>query len=144
MTLQNEHGPCNIFCRNVSIVQGLWTINLRMGHKIFTVQMLTFVKVDDSLTWTRDVKYSLLIFFSRFMNNQNEHAPWNIHCGNVNLLHVLPNSTFYLLMRGVHIRLATGVACWERTLTPPDTLSCPIFDLHMFYVLRLILFPNLS
>ena len=44
---------------------------------------------------------------------------------------------------GVHITFATGVACWQGTLTPPDTCSRPIWDLHMFYLSRPILFPIL-
>ena len=54
------------------------------------------------------------------------------------------NSTFYRLMRGFHRTFAIGIACWHGTLTPPDTWSRPIWDLHMFYLLRPILFPNLS
>ena len=49
----------------------------------------------------------------------------------------------YRLMRGFHRTIATGVACWQGTLTPPDSWSRPIWDLHMFYLLRPILFPNL-
>ena len=45
---------------------------------------------------------------------------------------------------GFHRTFATGVACWQGTLTPPDTWSRPIWDLHMFYLLSPILFPNLS
>ena len=48
----------------------------------------------------------------------------------------LPNSTFYWLMRMIsieHLRRA-----------PQDTCSCPIWDLHMFYLLRPIFSPNLS
>ena len=55
----------------------------------------------------------------------------------------LQNSTFYRFMRGFHRKLATGVACWQGTLTPPNTWSRPIWDLHMVYLLRPILFPNL-
>ena len=54
----------------------------------------------------------------------------------------LPNSTFYWLLRGFQRTFATGVACWQGTL-PPDTWSCPIWDLDMFYLLRPIFFPNL-
>ena len=36
-----------------------------------------------------------------------------------------------LYMRGYHKTFATGVAYWQRTLTPPDTWSRPIWDLHM-------------
>ena len=39
---------------------------------------------------------------------------------------------------------ATGVACWQGTLTPPDTWSRLIWDLNMFFLLRPILVPSLS
>ena len=35
----------------------------------------------------------------------------------------LPNSTFYRILRGFHRTFATGVACRQETLTPPDTWS---------------------
>ena len=47
----------------------------------------------------------------------------------------------YRILRFIY---ATGVACQKRTLTPPETLSRPIWDLHMFFFLRPIFFPNLS
>ena len=46
---------------------------------------------------------------------------------------LLPNLTFYLIVHGFHRTYATGAVCQQRTLTPPDTWSCPILDLH--YVL---------
>ena len=52
---------------------------------------------------------------------------------------ILPNIGFHGASRS-----AMGVACRQGTLTPPDTWSRPILDLHMFYLLRKILFPNLS
>ena len=48
------------------------------------------------------------------------------------------------IMRGFHRTFATGVACRQGSLTPPDTWSRPIIDWHMFYLLRPIFFPNLS
>ena len=36
---------------------------------------------------------------------------------------ILPNLTFYLVMWGFHRTFATGSACQQRTLTPPDTWS---------------------
>ena len=42
---------------------------------------------------------------------------------------LLPNSTFYLIVQGFHRTYATGVACQQRTLTPPDTWSCPTLGL---------------
>ena len=55
----------------------------------------------------------------------------------------LLQSTFYRRMRGFYRTFATGMACQEGTLTPPDTWSSPIWNLHMFNLLRPILFPNL-
>ena len=37
----------------------------------------------------------------------------------------VPNSTFYRILSGFHRTLATGVACRQGTLTPPDTWSRP-------------------
>ena len=45
----------------------------------------------------------------------------------------VPNPTFYRILRGFHRTMATGVACWQGTLTLPDTWSCPIWDLQMFF-----------
>ena len=49
------------------------------------------------------------------------------------ILTLLPNLTIYLIARGFHRTFATGAACQQRTLTPPDTWSCPIWDLQMFF-----------
>ena len=42
---------------------------------------------------------------------------------------LLPNLTFYLVVQGFHRTYATGAACQQRTLTPPDTWSCPTLGL---------------
>ena len=42
---------------------------------------------------------------------------------------LLPNLTFYLIVQGFHRTYATGAACQQRTLTPPDTWSCPTLGL---------------
>ena len=55
-----------------------------------------------------------------------------------------PNSAFYRIMRGFYRTIVTGLVCRQETLTPPDTWSCLILDLHMFNLLRPILFPNSS
>ena len=55
------------------------------------------------------------------------------------------DSTFYRILSGFHRTFATGVACRQGTLTPPDTWSRPFGTcIIMFYLLRPILFPNLS
>ena len=40
---------------------------------------------------------------------------------------------FYLIVWGFHRTFATDAACQQRTLTPLDTWSCPIWDLQMFF-----------
>ena len=45
----------------------------------------------------------------------------------------VPNSTFYRILSGFHRTFATGVACRQGTLTPPDTWSCPRWDLQLFF-----------
>ena len=42
---------------------------------------------------------------------------------------LLTNLTFYLIVQGFHRTYATGAACQQRTLTPPDTWSCPTLGL---------------
>ena len=42
---------------------------------------------------------------------------------------LLPNLTFYLIVQGFHRTYATGAACQQRTLTPPDTWCCPTLGL---------------
>ena len=60
---------------------------------------------------------------------------------------LLPNLTFYLIARGFHRTVATGAACQQRTLTLPDTCSCPTLGLASVLMLRpisteLVLFPD--
>ena len=52
-------------------------------------------------------------------------------------------TTFYWNTRGFHGTFATGVACRQRTLTPPDTWSCPILGLAYVLMLKPV-FPMLS
>ena len=63
------------------------------------------------------------------------------------ILTLLPNLTFYLIARGFHRTFATDAACQQRTLTPPDTWSCPTLGLASVLILRpmspeLVLFPG--
>ena len=47
-------------------------------------------------------------------------------------LDLITEFDFYLIARGFNRTFATGAACQQRTLTPPDTWSCPIWDLQVF------------
>ena len=51
---------------------------------------------------------------------------------------LLPNLTFYLIVQGFHRTYATGAACQQRTLTPPDTWSCPTLRLACVLMSRSI------
>ena len=60
---------------------------------------------------------------------------------------LLPNLTFYLILLGFHRTFATDAACQQRTLTPPDTWSCPTLGLACVLMSRptspeLVLFPD--
>ena len=60
---------------------------------------------------------------------------------------LLPNLAFHLIVWGFHRTFATGAACKQRTLTPPDTWSCPILGLACVLISRpispeLVLFPD--
>ena len=60
---------------------------------------------------------------------------------------LLLNLTFYLIVQGFHRTYATGVACQQRTLTPPDTWPCPTLGLACVLMSRpispeLVLSPN--
>ena len=61
---------------------------------------------------------------------------------------LLPNLTFYLIVQGFHRTYATGAACQQRTLTPPDTWFCPTLGLAFVLMSRpispeLVLSPDL-
>ena len=49
---------------------------------------------------------------------------------------LLPNWTFYLIVQGFDRTYATGAACQQRTLTPPDTWSCPTLGLECVLMSR--------
>ena len=51
-------------------------------------------------------------------------------------LDLITEFDFYLIARGFHRTFATGVACQQRTLTPPDTWSCPTLGLASVLMLR--------
>ena len=63
------------------------------------------------------------------------------------ILTLLPNLTFYLIVWGFHRTFATGAACQQRTLTPPDTWSCHTLGLACVLMSRpiapdFVLFPD--
>ena len=60
---------------------------------------------------------------------------------------LLPNLTLDLIVWGFHRTFATGAECQQRTLSPPDTWSCPTLGLACVLMSRpispeLVLFPD--
>ena len=53
-------------------------------------------------------------------------------CDRVTELDLIIEFDFYPIARDFQRTFATDVVCRQMTLTPPDTLSCPYRDLHMF------------
>ena len=62
-------------------------------------------------------------------------------------LDLITKFDFYLIVQGFHRTYATDAACQQRTLTPPDTWSCPTLGLAWVLMSRpispeLVLFPD--
>ena len=60
---------------------------------------------------------------------------------------LIPNLTFYLIVRSFHRTFVMGAARQQNTLTPPDTWSCPTLVLASVLLLKpispeLVLFPD--
>ena len=53
-------------------------------------------------------------------------------------LDLITDLTFCLIASGFHRIFAMGAACQQRTLTPPDTRSCPVPEFDQFLTLLLI------
>ena len=81
-----------------------------------------------------DKKYDVPL--SRMLNDilRPDHIQWQptTDQNSYQAVTLLLNSTFYRILRGVHRTFATGVACWQGTLIPPDTWSCP-FGTYICY-----------
>ena len=87
-----------------------------------------------------DEKRKVILFYplSRMLHDilDDDHIQWHPpligHYTNfwpLLIWTLLPNLTFYLIVQGFHRTYATGAACQQRTLTPPDTWSCPTLGL---------------
>ena len=62
-------------------------------------------------------------------------------------LDLITEFDFFIIVWGFHRTFATGAACQQRTLTPPDTWSCPTLGLACVLMSRpispeIVLFPD--
>ena len=88
--------------------------------------------------WYGDLTKQYEVPLSRMLHDilDDDNIQWHPtligHCTNfwpLLIWTLLPNLTFYLIVQGFHRTYATGAACQQRTLTPPDTWSCPTLGL---------------
>ena len=65
---------------------------------------------------------------------------YNLHWSNfftlLLIVTLIPNLTFDVIVRCFHRTFATGAACQQRTLTPPNTWSCPTLGIACVLMLR--------
>ena len=124
----------NISCKQV----GSRSVNIR-------VYMFTF------LTKQYEVPLSRMLHDILDDDHIHWHPPLIGHYTNfwpLLIWTLLPNLTFCLIVQGFHGTYATGAACQQRTLTPPDTWSCPTLGLACVLMSRpispeLVLSPDL-
>ena len=110
------------------------SISLRFHSKI---KCLTYI-YSDILSHSLDLSKQYEVPLSRMLHYilDDDHIQWHPtlirHYTNfwpLLIWTLLPNLTFYLIVQGFHRTYATGAACQQRTLTPPDTWSCPTLGL---------------
>ena len=68
---------------------------------------------------TKFLSHECLMAFCSLTKYNDNPPPIRLYTKSVTFL---PNSTFYWFMRGFHRTFATGVACWQETLIPLDTI----------------------
>ena len=84
------------------------------------------------LTKQYEVPLSRVLLYILDDDHIQWHPPLIRHYTNFDPLLIwtlLTNLTFYIIVQGFHRTYATGAAYQQRTLTPPDTWSCPTFGL---------------
>ena len=129
------------------ILRAVRLSNKLLGQGYVNVCKETFEIVSMEVLWS--VRGSYQTIWGPSLPNVTRHSGWwpatmttsidrTLHKFLTLLLiwTLLPNLTFYRNARGFHRTFATGAACQQRTLTPPDTWSCPTFGLASVLMLR--------
>ena len=101
--------------------------------------MLSFEIVSKEVLWS--VRGSYQTIWGPPLPNVTRHSGWWPHTVTPSIdrtlhqfltitdLDLITEFDFYLIVQGFHRTYATGAACQQRTLTPPDTWSCPTLGL---------------
>ena len=109
---------------------------VRLSNKLFGQEYVK-ERLKSSLRkfygWYGDLTKQYEVPLSRMLHDilDDDHIQWHpplighyTNFWSLLIWALLPNSTFYLNVQGFHRTYATGAACQQRTLTPPDTWSC--------------------
>ena len=123
--LKFEHPSVLLFCSLKSFLRKFYCRNgdLTKQYEIPLSRMLHTILDDDHIQW---------------------HPPLISHYTSLWPLLIwtlLPNLTFNLIVQGIHRTYATGAACHQRKLTPPDTWSCATLGNAFVLMLRLFFRP---
>ena len=87
-----------------------------------------------SLSWTCLVSWLWILNSVLLFCFGSVHKYGDVYT-NTNTFH---DDDWELIVQGFHRAYATGAACQQRTLTPPDTWSCPTFGLSCVLMSRSI------
>ena len=93
--------------------------------------------------WTRLIRYLGVTYELQNKNTMSRRGGRNVSCRIITEFDFLPNSVKVSICK----INATGATCQQRTLTPPDTRSCPTLGLACVLISRpispeLVLFPD--
>ena len=108
---------------------------------------------------TKEVIWSVRGYYQTIWGPLSRHSGWWPHTVTPSIdktlhlfwtvpdLDLITGFDFHLIVEGFHRTYATGAACQQRTLTPPDTWSCPTLGLACVLLSRhispeLVLFPD--
>ena len=124
---------------------GIWSYLQGQGHYVDVAKICAkgiyfhYYDTFNMVTWI-----GMILYFMLHDILDDDHPWWSsidqaLHQFLTRLLiwTLLLNLTFYyLIARGFHRTFAMGAACQQRTLSPPDTWSCPTVGLARVLMLR--------
>ena len=113
---------CMLVLVNASreITRKNWWFMLNSLSDAIQKRVFSLAKISDNTT-----KKKGLFYFTNLTNIKWHSVTWPYTMTTPYWSDIVPHSTFYRILSGFHRTFATGVACQQGTLTPPDTWSRP-------------------